>query len=271
MLGMRCKSKDCSFKAHSCPTGWNGDGSYCCAACMRHGPMCHGVRCERVTHEAAPEGPKRSLTRRASLDVIREGVHRPSLAIAEPVPRVAPAEKSCRGRAIGMLPFLAHVVPVSLVQVADFASDLIVLGSLPGYYQLIAVCAIGFSCCCGGFAVSVIGGDPNNGLSVWQWLSTIALTPVNLHLVVLGLLYASSREDDNKPRANKLSLLFYLSKMLETGLESVPCAAAINQSMLALALSQPLLSHTHLMSAVCLCAFAQARHHHHHHHVLWRH
>ena len=226
MLGMRCKSKDCSFKAHSCPTGWNGDGSYCCAACMRHGPMCHGIRCERVTHEAAPEGQKRSLTRSASLDVIREGVHRPSLAIAEPVPWVAPVEKPCRSRAIGMLPFLAHVVPVSLVQVADFASDLIVLGSLPGYYQLIAVCAIAFSCYFAGFAITLIGADPSNSFSVWQWLSTIALTPVNLHLVVLGLLYASSRDGDNKHRADKFSMLFYVSKMLETGLESVPCAAA---------------------------------------------
>ena len=225
MLGMRCKSQDCRFKAHSSPAGWNGDGLYCCAACMRHGPMCHGVRCERVTQastQAAPEGQKRSLTRSASLDVIREGVHRPSLAIAEPVPCVAPVEKPCRSRAIGMLPFLAHVVPVSLVQVADFASDLIVLGSLPGYYQLIAVCAIGFSCCCGGFAVALIGADPTNSFSVWQWLSTIALTPVNLHLVALGLLYASSLDGDNKPRADKFSMLFYVSKMLETGLESVP-------------------------------------------------
>ena len=125
-----------------------------------------------------------------------------------------------------MLPFLAHVVPVSLVQVADFASDLIVLGSLPGYYQLIAVCAIAFSCYVAGFAIIVIGADPTNSFSVWQWLSTIALTPVNLHLVALGLLYASSRDGDNKPRADKFSALFYVSKMLETGLESVPCAAA---------------------------------------------
>ena len=126
-----------------------------------------------------------------------------------------------------MLPFLAHVVPVSLVQVADFASDLIVLGSLPGYYQLIAVCAIAFSCYFAGFAITFIGADPfSNSFSVWQWLGTIALTPVNLHLVVLGLLYASSRDGDNEPRAVKFSALFYVSKMLETGLESVPCAAA---------------------------------------------
>ena len=107
----------------------------------------------------------------------------------------------------------------------------------------IAVCAIGFSCFSGGFAVALIGADPTNSFSVWQWLSTIALTPVNLHLVALGLLYASSRDGDNKPRADRFSELFYVSKMLETGLESVPCAAA-NRFMLTLALSQSLLSHT---------------------------
>ena len=133
-----------------------------------------------------------------------------------------------------MLPFLAHVIPVSLVQVADFASDIIVLGSLPGYYQLIAVCAIGFSCFIGGFAIALVGADPTNSFSVWQWVGTIALTPVNLHLVALGLLYASSRDGDNKPRADKFSFLFYVSKMLETGLESVPCAAD-GRSVLALA------------------------------------
>ena len=235
--GMRCKSKDCSLKAHSCPAEWNGDGLYCCGACMGHGPMCHGDRCERM-NQAAPEGQKRSLTRRASLDVIREGVRRPSLAIAEPVPSVAPVKKPCRSRAIGMLPFLAHVVPVSLVQVADFASDLIVLGSLPGYYQLIAVRAIGFSCFVGGFAILLIGADPANSFTVWQWVGTIALTPVNLHLVALGLLYASSRDGENKPRADKFNFLFYVSKMLETGLESVPCAAD-GRFVLALTKSHP--------------------------------
>ena len=222
--GMRCKSKDCSLKAHSSPAEWNGDGLYCCDACMGHGPICHGDRCERVT-QAAPEGQKRSLTRRASLDVIREGVRRPSLAIAVPAPNVAPVQKACRSRAVGMLPFLAHVVPVSLVQVADFASDIIVLGNLPGYYQLIAVCAIGFSCFVSGFTIFLVGADPVNSFSAWQWVGTIALTPVNLHLVALGLLYASSREGVNKPRADKFNFLFYVSKLLETGLESMPCAA----------------------------------------------
>ena len=221
--GMRCKSEDCSLKAHSNPAEWNGDGLYCCEACMGHGPMCHGDRCERVT-SALPEGQKRSLKRRASLDVL-QGARRPSLAIAGPAPSVAAAQQTCQSRAIGMLPFLAHVIPVSLVQVADFASDIIVLGSLPGYYQLIAVCAIGFSCFIGGFAIALVGADPTNSFSVWQWVGTIALTPVNLHLVALGLLYASSRDGDNKPRADKFSFLFYVSKMLETGLESVPCAA----------------------------------------------
>ena len=231
--GMRCKSKDCSLKAHSSPAEWNGDGLYCCDACMGHGPMCHGDRCERVT-QAAPKGQKRTLTRRASLDVIRAGVRRPSLVIAEPAPNVAPVQKACRSRAVGMLPFLAHVVPVSLVQVADFASDIIVLGNLPGYYQLIAVCAIGFSCFVSGFAILLVGANPANSFSVWQWVGTIALTPVNLHLVALGLLYASSRDGENKPRADKFNFLFFVSKMLETGLESVPCAAD-GRSVLALA------------------------------------
>ena len=58
-----CLSPHCMYRPHDTPAGWNGDGSYCCNACMR-GLRVHDKgqrrrgRCQR--RRAAGDGPATS-------------------------------------------------------------------------------------------------------------------------------------------------------------------------------------------------------------------
>ena len=149
---------------------------------------------------------------------------------------------------------LLHVVPISLAQATDYASDVIVASSLlaSGDAQQaalgwIAVGALGLSLvfawvsllgfACGGTWTSY-GND--HSLEPHQLLTAAVLAPFNLHVLYLGVVYSCAiagadrgRSYSPKEASAGWYYMFVTLKLLETSVESVPLAVVVVAAIVA--------------------------------------
>ena len=156
--------------------------------------------------------------------------------------------------AAALVTSLLHVVPISLAQASDYASDVIVASSLlaSGDAQQaalgwIAVGALGLSLV---FAwVSLLGFacaetyasyGSDHSLATHQLLTAALLAPFNLHVLYLGVVYsrAIAGADRGAPASPKFQssgryLMFVTLKLLETSVESVPLAVVVVAAIVA--------------------------------------
>ena len=162
--------------------------------------------------------------------------------------------------AAALVASLLHVVPISLAQATDYASDVIVASSLlaSGDAQQaalgwIAVGALGLSLVFAwvsllGFACegtySPYGSDAE--LEPHQLLTAALLAPFNLHVLYLGVVYsraiAGADETKKDRRGKSVSpkeqsagwyYMFVTLKLLETSVESVPLAVVVVAAIVA--------------------------------------
>jgi len=141
---------------------------------------------------------------------------------------------------------LGPVVPLAIIQLADFMTDLFVIDSMgwrsaSAYSQHFVPAWMGASFIC----VSALMTDFEaiceglwEGQYVFIKLSQrvifMLLVPFNLHLIYLGVLYASAEAAGNKGRAGALHHLFLRSKLVEASIEAAPlalvtCVALLNE------------------------------------------
>ena len=157
--------------------------------------------------------------------------------------------------AAALVTSLLHVVPISLAQATDYASDVIVASSLlaSGDAQQaalgwIAVGALGLSLVFAwvsllGFACeetySPYGRD--HSLAPHQLLTAAVLAPFNLHVLYLGVVYsraiagADRGDKDRSPKYQSAGwyYMFVTLKLLETSVESVPLAVVVVAAIVA--------------------------------------
>jgi len=157
--------------------------------------------------------------------------------------------------AAALVASLLHVVPISLAQATDYASDVIVAISLiaSGDAQQaalgwIAVGALGLSLVFAwvsllGFACegtySPYGSDAE--LEPHQLLTAALLAPFNLHVLYLGVVYsraiagAGRGDKDRSPKYQSAGwyVMFVTLKLLETSVESVPLAVVVVAAIVA--------------------------------------
>ena len=157
--------------------------------------------------------------------------------------------------AAALVASLLHVVPISLAQATDYASDVIVASSLlaSGDAQQaalgwIAVGALGLSLVFAwvsllGFACegtySPYGSDAE--LEPHQLLTAALLAPFNLHVLYLGVVYsraiagAGRGDKDRSPKYQSAGwyVMFVTLKLLETSVKSVPLAVVVVAAIVA--------------------------------------
>ena len=156
--------------------------------------------------------------------------------------------------AAALVTSLLHVVPISLAQATDYASDVIVASSLlaSGDAQQaalgwIAVGALGLSLV---FAwVSLLGFacagtwtyGSNHQLEPHELRTAALLAPFNLHVLYLGVVYsraiagADRGDKDRSPKYQSAGwyYMFVTLKLLETSVESVPLAVVVVAAIVA--------------------------------------
>ena len=117
----------------------------------------------------------------------------------------------------------AHVVPVGLIQCADFASDVMVIVQLAtaaggaAADWIACVAAVGFS-----VLVAWFGMFTDEALSAREKLIGCALACANLHVLYVGTRFISAvYEGRSQEDVGSLYGTFVLLKMLETGIESI--------------------------------------------------
>ena len=155
--------------------------------------------------------------------------------------------------AAALVTSLLHVVPISLAQATDYASDVIVASSLlaSGDAQQaalgwIAVGALGLSLVFAwvsllGFACAgtwTYGSDDK--LAPHQLLTAALLAPFNLHVLYLGVVYSRAIAGADRGRSNSPKhqnsgwyFMFVTLKLLETSVESVPLAVVVVAAIVA--------------------------------------
>ena len=117
----------------------------------------------------------------------------------------------------------AHVIPVGLIQLTDFASDIMVIVQIAttaggaGADWIVCVVAVGFS-----LLVAWIYLVIDAALSSREKLIGGVLACANLHVLYVGTRYISALYE-GRPTQDVANLytLFVMLKMLETGIESV--------------------------------------------------
>jgi len=124
-----------------------------------------------------------------------------------------------------LLPFAVHVIPQALIQIFDFASDVLVIIYMRDYdgspfvgAWIVGIIAIVLSGITSWFCIF-----SDKRLLYEECVILAILTPLNLHVVGCGILWMITTEAKD-PRSDDIYKVFYILKVVESALEAVPFA-----------------------------------------------